>query len=71
MARAIEIARRMVLIAPRRDYLWLELAHLQEGLEALSAARIAYETCLNLSKEGSDIRNEAAFALQALKRRLN
>ena len=69
--RAVEITRRMVLIAPRRNYLWLELAHLQESLGALSAARSAYETCLNLSRQGDDICNEAAFALQSLKRRLN
>ena len=69
--RAIEIVRRMVLIAPRRNHLWLELAHLQESVGALSAARSAYETCLNLSRQGDDICNEAAFALQALKRRLN
>ena len=70
-ARAAEILRRMVLIAPRRNYVWLELAHVQEGLGALSGARMAYETCLKLSHSGDDISNEAAFALHALKRRLN
>ena len=61
----------MVLIAPQRNYLWLELAHLQEIQGALSAARSAYETCIKLSRQGDDLCNEAAFALQALKRRLN
>jgi regulator of sirC expression with transglutaminase-like and TPR domain len=69
--RAVEIMRRMVLIAPQRNYLWLELAHLQEIQGALSAARSAYETCIKLSRQGDDLCNEAAFALQALKRRLN
>jgi len=70
-ARAIEILKRMTLIAPKRNILWLELAHLQESLGALSAARAAYENCLKLSRTGEDVSNEAAFALHALKRRLN
>ena len=70
-ARAIEILKRMTLIAPKRNILWLELAHLQESLGALSAARAAYENCLKLSRAGEDVSNEAAFALHALKRRLN
>jgi regulator of sirC expression with transglutaminase-like and TPR domain len=69
--RAIEILKRMTLIAPKRNILWLELAHLQESLGALSAARAAYENCLMLSRAGEDVSNEAAFALHALKRRLN
>ena len=69
--RAIEILKRMILIAPGRSILWLELAYLQESLGALSAARNAYEKCLTLSRSGEDISNEAAFALNALKRRLN
>ena len=71
IGRAIEIVRRMTVIAPRRNALWLELAHLQESTGSLSAARSAYETCLKLSRAGDDISNEAAFALHALKRRLN
>jgi len=70
-SRAIEILKRMTLIAPTRNILWLELAHLQESLGALSAARGAYENCLKLSHPGEDVSNEAAFALHALKRRLN
>jgi regulator of sirC expression with transglutaminase-like and TPR domain len=69
--RAIDILKRMTLIAPKRNILWLELAHLQESLGALSAARAAYENCLRLSRSGEDVSNEAAFALHALKRRLN
>ncbi len=69
--RSIELLKRMVLIAPRRALLWLDLAHSQESLGSLSAARGAYETCLTLARPGEDISNEAAFALHALKRRLN
>ena len=70
-SRAIEMLKRMTLIAPKRNILWLELAHLQESLGALSAARTAYENCLKFSRPGEDVSNEAAFALHALKRRLN
>jgi len=69
--RAIEILRRMTLISPRRSVLWLELGRLQESTGALSAARNAYESCLRLLPSGDEISNEAAFALNALKRRLN
>ena len=70
-ARAIETLRRMAVIAPRRSVLWLELGRLQESTGALSAARRAYENCLNVTPAGEDASNEAAFALHALKRRLN
>lgn len=70
-ARGIEIAQRMVLLAPRRPELWMDLAHLNEEQGALSAARAAYETCLTLAKPGSALHNEAALGQQDLKRRLN
>jgi regulator of sirC expression with transglutaminase-like and TPR domain len=69
--RAIEIAQRMVLVAPKRPELWLELAHLNEEEGALSAARSAYEICLTLTKSGTAFHNEAALGVQGLKRRLN
>jgi regulator of sirC expression with transglutaminase-like and TPR domain len=69
--RAAEILRRMAIIAPKRSVLWLELGKLQESTGALSAARLAYESCLKASTAGEDVSNEAAFALLALKRRLN
>jgi len=70
-ARAVETLHRMVTIGPRRSALWLELGRLQESIGALSAARAAFENCLKLPRAGDDIANEAAFALHALKRRLN
>lgn len=70
-ARAIEIAQRMVLLAPKRPELWLDLAHLNEEQGALGAARKAYETCLTLTKPGTALHNEAALGHQDLKRRLN
>lgn len=70
-ARAIELAKRMVLIAPRRAELWFDLALLNEASEALGAAREAFETCLEFAKVGEPLHNEAALALASLKRRLN
>jgi regulator of sirC expression with transglutaminase-like and TPR domain len=70
-ARALEIAKRMVLIAPRRADMWIDLARLNEGAGALGAAQRAYEACLALAPQGAALHNEAALALHALKRRLN
>jgi regulator of sirC expression with transglutaminase-like and TPR domain len=68
--RAIDVLLRMLLIAPKRTYLWYELGRLQESAGALGAARSAYEQCLTQSTDVAGS-NEAALALQALKRRLN
>lgn len=70
-ARALDIASRMALIAPRRPDRWLELAHLHEASGSLGAARNAFETCLVLTRPGQSIHNEAALGLNNLKRRLN
>jgi regulator of sirC expression with transglutaminase-like and TPR domain len=69
--RALEIAKRMVLIAPRRPEMWIDLARLNEAAGALGAAQKAYEACLSLADKGAALHNEAALALHALKRRLN
>jgi regulator of sirC expression with transglutaminase-like and TPR domain len=70
-ARALEIAKRMVLIAPARAELWIDLARLNEIAGALGAAKKAYEACLLLAKSGDGLHNEAAIGLSGLKRRLN
>jgi regulator of sirC expression with transglutaminase-like and TPR domain len=70
-SRAVEVAKRMVLIAPRRADLWIDLARLNEGTGALGAAQKAYEACLALAPQGDALHNEAALALHALKRKLN
>jgi regulator of sirC expression with transglutaminase-like and TPR domain len=69
--RAAEIAGRMALIAPRRPMIWIELARLQESLGSLSAAKASYDNAVKASRPGDPFRNEAALALNALKRRLN
>jgi regulator of sirC expression with transglutaminase-like and TPR domain len=70
-SRAMEIAKRMVLIAPRKPELWIDLARLYEVAGALGAAQKAFEACLSLAPPGEPLHNESALSLHALKRRLN
>jgi len=70
-ARALEIARRMTLLAPRRPDIWLDFAQMNEASGSLGAARKALEQCLALAGQGEAIHNEAALALNNLKRKLN
>lgn len=70
-SRAVEVAQRMVLLAPQRSELWMDLGHLHEDQGSLGGARKAYEKCLTLTKSETALHNEAALALQGLKRRLN
>jgi len=69
--RAQEIGKRMLLIAPRRAELWMDFARLNEGVGSLGAAARSYESCLALTRQGTDLHNEAAIGLYALKRKLN
>ncbi|HEX4303610.1 MAG TPA: transglutaminase-like domain-containing protein [Rhizomicrobium sp.] len=69
--RALELASRMALIAPRRPDVWFELARINEAVGVLGAARLAYETCLGLVATGQALHNEAVLSLANLKRRLN
>jgi regulator of sirC expression with transglutaminase-like and TPR domain len=69
--RALEIVKRMVLIAPRRPDLWIDLGRLNEATGALGAAQKSFEACLSLVPPGHGLHNEAALGLHALKRRLN
>jgi len=56
----LEIARRTVLVAPRRAELWTDLAHLNKAEAAPSAV------CPTLTKSGTAFHNEAALGLQEL-----
>lgn len=69
--RALEIGKRMVVIAPRKPELWIDLARLNEQAGALGAASRAYEACTALVKPGGALHNEATLGLLALKRRLH
>jgi hypothetical protein len=51
--------------------LWIDLARLNEGVGSLGAASKSYEACLALAPGGTDLHNEAALGLYALKRKLN
>jgi regulator of sirC expression with transglutaminase-like and TPR domain len=69
--RALEIAKRMVLIGPGKAELWLDLARLNEGAGVLRDARRAYEACLEIARPGQSLHNEAALGLSGLKRLIN
>jgi regulator of sirC expression with transglutaminase-like and TPR domain len=70
-ARALEIAKRMVLIGPAKAELWLDLARLNEAAGAMRDARRAFEACLEIAGPGQSLHNEAALGLSGLKRRIN
>ena len=70
-ARALDIASRMAVIAPRRAEVWFDLARLNEAAGVLGAARRAYERCLELTPAGEALYNETVLSLSQLKRRLN
>ena len=69
--RALEIAKRMILIGPGKAELWLDLARLNEANGILGDARRAYEACLDIARQGQSLHNEAALGLAGLKRRIN
>jgi regulator of sirC expression with transglutaminase-like and TPR domain len=69
--RAIEVLKRMLLLAPGEAPLWLELGKLQEAAQALGAASEAYARSLQIDRGAANAANEAGLALQLLKRRLN
>ncbi|MBV9331424.1 MAG: hypothetical protein JOZ55_07710 [Alphaproteobacteria bacterium] len=71
VTRAVEIASRMTVIAPRRPEVWFDLARLEESRDALGAARRAYESCLQSASIGEPLHTEATLALDGLRRRLN
>lgn len=71
MVRALTITERMVLIAPRRADLWLELSKASEATGKMNAAIAAAQNCLNLAGKEAPLGRQAAFALQALKLRVN
>lgn len=69
--RTHTIAERMVLIAPRRADLWLELAKACESTGKMNAAIRAAGNCSNLAGRESALGREAAFMMQSLKLRVN
>ena len=71
LPRALALAKRMLLIAPKRAELWIDLAQLHEQEGELGAAGNAYSACLALAQPGAPLHNEAALGLEVLRYRLN
>lgn len=69
--RVLTLCERMVLLAPQRADLWLELARASETVGKLRNATGAFQACIKIAGEGSSLGREAAIALNAVKRRLN
>jgi regulator of sirC expression with transglutaminase-like and TPR domain len=71
VVRVLTVTERMVLIAPRRADLWLELSKASEATGKMNAAIRAAQNCLNLAGKEAPLGRQAAFALQSLKLRVN
>lgn len=69
--RTLTITERMVVIAPRRADLWLELCKASEAVGKLNGAMRAAKSCIDLSDNESTVGREAAFILHGLKRKVN
>jgi regulator of sirC expression with transglutaminase-like and TPR domain len=69
--RTLTITERMVLIAPMRADIWLELAKASEPVGKLNGAIRAAQSCVSLAGVETPEGREAAFILQGLKRRVN
>lgn len=69
--RTLTITERMVLIAPRRADLWLELAKASEAVGKMNGAIRAAQSAISLAPPESSARREASFILQGLKRIVN
>jgi len=69
--RTLTITERMVVIAPRRADLWLELCKASEAVGKLNGAMRAAKSCIDLSDDESTVGREAAFILHGLKRKVN
>jgi regulator of sirC expression with transglutaminase-like and TPR domain len=71
LIRGLTIVERMVLIAPRRAELWLDLSNANREVGKLKGAIAAAESCLKLAGDKNTVGREAAFALLSLKRMVN
>jgi regulator of sirC expression with transglutaminase-like and TPR domain len=71
LVRVLTIIERMVLIAPRRADLWLDLSNANREVGKLKGAISAAESCLKLAGDTSTVGREAAFAVLSLKRMVN
>ena len=69
--RTLTITERMVLIAPQRADIWLEVAKASESVGKMNGAIRAAQSCMSLAGVETAEGREAAFILQSLKRRVN
>lgn len=69
--RTLTVTERMVLIAPRRADLWLELSKASEAVGKMNGAIRAAQSAISLSTGEDSTGREAAFALHRLKRKVN
>jgi len=69
--RALTATERMILIAPMRADIWLELSKACEQVGKLNGAIRAAQSCVTLAGVESAAGREAAFILQGLKRIVN
>jgi regulator of sirC expression with transglutaminase-like and TPR domain len=69
--RLLALCERMILIAPKRADLWLDVARASETVGKLRNASGAFQAAIKLAGAESQLGREAAIALNAVKRRLN
>jgi regulator of sirC expression with transglutaminase-like and TPR domain len=69
--RLLSLSERMILLAPKRADLWLDVARASETVGKLRNAAGAFQAVMKLAGTESQLGREAAIALYAVKRRLN
>lgn len=69
--RLLALSERMILVAPKRADLWLDVARASETVGKLRNAAGAFQAAIKLAGMESQLGREAAIALNAVKRRLN
>jgi regulator of sirC expression with transglutaminase-like and TPR domain len=69
--RILSLSERMILLAPKRADLWLDVARASENVGKLRNAAGAFQAVMKIAGSESQLGREAAIALNAVKRRLN
>jgi regulator of sirC expression with transglutaminase-like and TPR domain len=69
--RSLSLCERMILLAPKRPDLWLDVARASEVVGKLRNAAGAFQAVIKIAGQESQLGREAAIALNAVKRRLN
>jgi regulator of sirC expression with transglutaminase-like and TPR domain len=69
--RVLSLSERMILLAPKRADLWLDVARASETVGKLRNATGAFQAVIKIAGVESALGREAAIALNAVRRRLN